>query len=126
MEEYLFENDLYKKNIFNFFTEFSKFLIKNKGSRNNFYDFIHSESRIIDFKYTINVKDYGNDKFNFYEKVEDKLFNYLNNSKTLISNVSSGILSDPLNKKNLICVVILKTCLAPTRENFDDFVCRLI
>ncbi len=123
MEEYIFErNELIGKNIFEFMTDFSKFLLKNK--KINFYDFMHKETRIVDIKYTINVNQ--KEKNTNYTKVQEKLFNYLNSAKTLISNVSAGYLKDYSDKNNIECVIILKTNLAPTRENFDDFICRLI
>jgi len=100
-------------------TEFSQFLLKNR--KINFYDFYNKESRFVDIKYTINIKSVNNIHMN----AGDKLFDYLNNSKTLISKISSAYLVDPLDKRNSNCIIFMKTILAPTRENIDDIICMI-
>lgn len=122
--EYLFEEtDMRKKNFFDYLTDFSKFLLKTKNEKENFYNFADPERRVVDFKCTIYVKDIEEkDKF----IIKNKLFNHLNNSKTLICNVSTGILIDSINKKQKDYIITLRANLAPTRENFDDFICSLL
>ncbi len=64
--------------------------------------------------YTINKSPLNFEKID----IEDHLFQHLNNSKTLVSNVSTGILQE----QNATLIVLLQTYVSRFRENFDDMI----
>jgi hypothetical protein len=103
-------------NLFDLMTDYSKFIIRNKYDK--FFDF--QENRVRVFTYSINIK---NEESLLDEKVNNifsKLFNILNNNKTLVSRASVVLLQNYEDNKSNACV-LLETKLSPFRQNFDYF-----
>jgi hypothetical protein len=116
----LFEtNQLEGRHLTDYICSYSLFkLYELYGS--NFFD---PNSGVI-FDYTIQVN---------YRKQASKLSTYLYNEldvfseafdtyKTLFSEVTTIVYKDSQSCKNMNCSLILKTKLAPIRENFDQYI----
>lgn len=100
-------------------TDYAKFIIRNKYGE-QFYDFKRENCRIKTFTYSINVVKeevlIQNKSDNFFSK----LFNNLNNAKTLVSRASTVLLQNYDDNKPFACI-LLETKFSRFRQNFDYF-----
>jgi hypothetical protein len=101
-------------------TDYSRFIIREKY-KNKFFDFRNEECRIRVFTYSIYLKK-PEELFNLNnnENYFDKLFNNLNNTKTLVSRASAVLLQSYENNKSN-AAILLETKLSPFRQNYDYY-----
>jgi hypothetical protein len=91
-----------------------------------FFDFRNPLKRELVYDYTINV-NYSDSSVDISEdlNMEKSIISQAFDSyKTLVSEMSLCLFKDStmINTKKLDCAVMLRTKLAPVRENFDEFI----
>ena len=125
-QEMLFEHTKIDQiNLFELFTDFSKYIIHNKYG-DKFFDFKEESSRIRVFTYTINLSDVhshedGTQIENKNNKCLQHLYENFNSTKTLVSRASAVLLQNfGDNNKSNACI-LLETKLSRYRQNFDYF-----
>lgn len=119
----LFEQDkIPEYNLFEMMTDYSQFIIRNKFG-DSFYDFKKESSRIVNFSYSINILKEDKLMTASTDHFFSKLFNNLNNTKTLTSRASTILIQSKEDNKPYPCI-LLETKLASFRQNFDFFYWR--